>query len=581
MGAVVAGVRRLAVLMLAVLLLLTAAAPARAETTGPRQADVVLLLDRSGSMAANDPGGLAVTGARVFLDMLDPKDRVAVVTFDAGARTLFPLTEVGSGAEARQALESLGRPTGEWTDMRAALEAALNLLPPASADRQPAVLLFTDGKPETQPGGVPDGYRAEMLAAATSLGGRQAPVFSIGLGQADLELLQQVALYTKAESFSASSADQVVKLFADVLGRIKGRHVALSFSEDLAPGVAGQPRTFTVPPYTRLLTLSAAGGTGPVALTGQMPGGGALQSAPGLKFSQGGNYTVYTIPDPVPGTWTVQLAGAGRVEGHAQTESALRLRLLNPPPYSQVGTTGPIEVTVDGDPDAASPLEVWAQAGTGQPVKLTPTEGHHIGELDMADGRLAVWATRAGAEVARQEFRVYPDMALNVTLTKVQHFGKPAPWWRTPLIALAGVASVTALLLGLGALNWRRMQRRDGVLTGRLGTHSLEGRGREQRIGDLARLEARLVARTWPPLHGLYLGRPELQIYIRPLPDVRCEINDRPPGDGRLYHGDEVTLGGETLRFHNPRVARRPAAPRPPRVPRGPKAPGGRPTFRG
>ncbi|HLN63843.1 MAG TPA: vWA domain-containing protein, partial [Symbiobacteriaceae bacterium] len=344
--------RRLLTAVVALLLLTLAVLPARAETTGARHADVVLLLDRSGSMAGNDPGGLTETGARVFLELLDPGDRVAIIAFDTGARTLLPLTQVGDGVAARKALDGMGRPVGEWTDIKAALAAALQQVGAASAERQPAVLLFTDGKPETQPGGVPDGYRAELMATATQLAGRSAPVFSIGLGQADFETLGQLAASTRAESFAARSSDQVVRLFSDVLSRIKERQVALSFSEELAPGAVGEAHTFVVPPYTRMLTLSGVGGTSGVTLSGQQPGGAPLDAAPGLKASRGANYTVYTIPNPAPGTWTVQLAGAGRVEAHAQLDSALRLELLEPQPYSRVPQQGtaPVEVAVAGDP---------------------------------------------------------------------------------------------------------------------------------------------------------------------------------------------------------------------------------------
>jgi Mg-chelatase subunit ChlD len=553
------------------LVLAAAAAPqtARAETApGPLQADVVLLLDRSGSMAKNDPAGLGATGAAVVLNMLDPADRVAVVAFDTTARTLLPLAPVGDGSAARKALGALGKPTGEWTDIKGALQAALDLLGQGQSGRQGAVLLFTDGKPETRADGVPPGYREEMAGAVSRLAGRNIPVFSVGLGQADFETLGQIAQGTKAESFAASSPGQIVQLFTDVLSRIKERQVVLSFSEDLAPGVAGQPHTFQVPPYTRLLTLSGVGAGG-VRLKGQMPGGGPLEAAPGLKVSRGGNYSVYTIASPAPGTWTVQLEGAGRVEAHGQTESALRLQLISPQPYSQVesGKSMSVSVEVAGDPDPQSPLEVWAQAGAGEAVRLDRVAGpRYEGAVPVGDGRLAVWAARAGGEVARREFRLYPMVAAAPGQGQAQ---PPAPSAtaggqagaarrsRPAWLAAAAVA-LAAALLALGTLRWRRLRRSEEALAGRLGSHSLAGRGRVQPIGDVATLEARLVPLGPAALAGLGLVRRQLRIYIRPGPGVRLQINGRPPGDGRLYHGDEVTLGGETYVFQNPQMARRP-----------------------
>jgi Mg-chelatase subunit ChlD len=589
-------------LLLSLTLALAATPPAaRAETApGPLRADVVLLLDRSGSMAGNDPTGLGPTGAEVFLGMLDPNDRVAVIAFDTGARTLLPLSPVGDGSAARMAIKSMGKPTGQWTDIKGALTAALDQLGPGAGGpaaggqaaedqtgqtqaepvRQPAVVLFTDGKPETQPGGVPAGYRDQMAREISRLAGRNIPVFSVGLGQADFDTLNQIALGTKAESFAATSSAQIVQLFTDVLSRIKERQLVVGYSEDLAPGKDGKPHTFQVPPYTRLLTLSGVGAGG-VSLKGQMPGGAALDAAPGVKITRGGNYVVYTIPNPPPGAWVVQLQGTGRVEAHGQAESALRLELISPQPYSQVDQAGPVPVSVEvtGDPDPQSPLEVWAQAGAGAPVRLERTAGgaadgspRYEGRLPMADGHLAIWAARAGSEVARREFRVYPVAATSATspsppkpapaATAGGQVGPPTPpplARKLALAAAAVIAGVAALLLA-GAWRWRRLRRREELLTGRLGGQSLAGRGRVQPIGDLATLEARLVARGPTALAGLGFVPRRTQVFIIRNPGVRLEINGRPPGDGRLYHGDEVTLGGETLVYQNPQAGRRPAA---------------------
>ncbi|HWI64227.1 MAG TPA: vWA domain-containing protein, partial [Symbiobacteriaceae bacterium] len=530
--------------------------------------------DRSGSMLKNDPQGLTDSGAQVFVDMLDPQDRVAIVAFDSDARVLLPLSPVGDGSAARKALGAMGRPVGQWTDIKAALSAALGQLDLSPEFRPPAVLLFTDGKPETQPDGVPAGYAAELAQTVSRLAGRSVPVFTVGLGNADFATLGQIATGTRAEPFTAASPQQAAQIFSDILSRVKERRVTLSFTEDLAPGVAGPVHTFTVPPYTRLLTLSGVA-SGGVKLKGQVPGGGALEAAPGARVSSGANYTVLTVPNPTPGTWSVQLEGSGRAVAQAQTESALRLSLVQPQPYSQVGASTPLAVAVSGDPDPQSPLELWAQAGAGQAVKLTRSGDRYEGRVATGDGRLAVWATRAGGEVARREFRVYPMAGTGATASAELGRQKGRPW------LLAGVitALTAALLLVAGAFNWRRIRRRDEQLAGRLGTHSLNGRGKVQIIGDLARLEARLVPRGWAPLAGLGLARRELQIYIHPTRDVRIQINGRPPGEGRLYHEDEVTLGGETMTYHNPRLPRRPKSDAARRAPFA--RPTGRPTLKG
>lgn len=569
-----------------------------AETSGAPGADIVLLLDRSGSMQKSDPDGLAVTGAKVLLGMLDPADRVAVVAFDTTARTLLPLSAVGDGAPARAAIDRMGKPAGEWTDIKGALARAVGVLDgQAMADRQPAVLLFTDGRPEVQQGGdgLPPGYREELAATISRIAGRNIPVFTVGLGQgADFATMGQIARGTWAEPFAATSATQVVRLFQDVLSRIKERHVAFAVDEELAPGQSGQVHRFQVPPYTRLLTLTAVGGQ--VRIKGEAAGGTPLEQAPGLKSSQGGNYQVVTVPNPAPGDWVVQLEGTGRVEGYGQTESALRLTLTSPQPFSQVaaGKPFPVIVTVDGDPDPQSQLVLTAQDGSGEPVRLERrTAAIFQGELTLLDGRLSVWATRAGSDVARREFRIYPAATPPTVGGAEAEAGRlESHRLRDLALAAAGLAALAGALLGFGGWRWRRRRTRQEVLGGRLGSLSLTGCGREARIGagpvllpghtgarllvgatapfatlearvlattaPLATLEARLAPRRWAPLAGLGLAGSELRIYIHPAPGIRLQVNGRPAADGRLYHGDEVQLGSETYTYNNAALARRP-----------------------
>lgn len=550
---------------LVITLLLALALPVRAEPSAEApHTTAILVLDRSGSMAKNDPHDLAITSARAFVDMLDPADRVAVIAFDSTARTVLPLSEVGDGAGARKALSEIQKPVGQWTDIKGALDATLKTLDGQA--EHPAVLLFTDGKPETQADGVPPGYMGAMDGLVSRLAGRNVPVFTIGLGQADFDVLGAIAAGTRAESFAATSATQVVPLFTQVLSQVKERQMAFTLD------TAGQTRTFQVPPYTRRLTLSAVGSEGAVQLTGTSPSGTPLDQAPGLKTATGANYVVYNIPNPAPGTWTVRLAGAGQVQGQGQLESALRLELQAPQPYSQVPSSGAVPITagVTGDPDPNVPLELWAQAGAAAPVKLEKDGTLYKGKAEMADGKLAVWAIRAGQEVARRTFRVYPTGAAVPNATgpgpAAAPAPEPAPWWP---YALAVLAALAAALMAFGSWNWRRIRRREEVLSGRLGGLVLSGRGREAAIGvgpsmptipaaRLATLEAQLKPSLWTPLSGLGLGRRELQIYIRATPGTRLMINGRPPGDGRLYHEDHIALGNENFAYVNPRLGRKP-----------------------
>lgn len=574
-----------------------------AAQAGAPSADLLLLLDRSGSMRQFDPDNLSLTGAGLLVAMLDPSDRLGLIPFDEGARLLLPLTRLGDGQAARSALARIGPAAGQWTDIRAALEAAGQELDRAgAAGRRQAVLLFTDGYAETGPDGVPPGYMEELFTLVDRLAARGAPVYTVGLGDADHALLGQIAARTGAEAFAAASAPEVVTFFAQVLSSIKERQVLLADEQVLVPGAqpAPQPagagaleRSLVIPAHTRLLTLSATG-SGRLTLEGQMPGGGLLQRSAGLRVARGDGYLVYSLPRPVPGLWQIRLQGEGRVQLYVQVESALRLHLQSPAPFSRVqgGTELEVTVAVEGLDNPAG-LSLWAQDGSSQAVGLQQQGQLFTGPIQVRDGRLQVWAVQGETELTRREFRLYPTPQSGGTGPAGGGAGGgeggPSPVLTRLLTGLAGALLSIGALLGAGALNWRRLRRREERVTGRLGetelrsgTPSLALGARSGPAGPgspagaigpagpdqaLAWLEARLVPLCWPPLSWLGLGGRQLQLFIRPAPGCRVCINGRPPGDGRLYHGDQVQVAGQSLSYWNPKLGRRPAAAHPRRAP--------------
>ena len=66
-----------------------AVAPARREIAGR---NIVLLVDVSGSMASADKLPLLKSGFGLFVDSLDPNDRVAIVTYAGTSGVALPPT---------------------------------------------------------------------------------------------------------------------------------------------------------------------------------------------------------------------------------------------------------------------------------------------------------------------------------------------------------------------------------------------------------------------------------------------------------------------------------------------------------
>ncbi len=151
----------------------------------PQAADIVLLVDRSGSIG---PGGLADAGrqAAAFFDGLNlGRDRVAVIAFDQRAELLAPLGSDRAGLE-----RALNRLTlGPGTALDRAIDAGvahlgLHGLP----DRRRVLVLLSDGV-QTGPRGPDFAIRAADVAR-----GQGIAILTVALGPApDRALLQRIS----------------------------------------------------------------------------------------------------------------------------------------------------------------------------------------------------------------------------------------------------------------------------------------------------------------------------------------------------------------------------------------------------
>jgi Mg-chelatase subunit ChlD len=157
-----------------------------------RHADIVLVIDSSGSMSettsAGGPTKLAAAqdAARSFLGRLvTGRDQAALIQFNTAATVLVPLT--GDIGAVTAGLGTLSQASGTRIDLALDAAAAELVGPNRRADNVPVIILLTDGEPT---GASPEEVR-QAAARAKAAG---ALVFTIGLGQAlDAGLLTDLA----------------------------------------------------------------------------------------------------------------------------------------------------------------------------------------------------------------------------------------------------------------------------------------------------------------------------------------------------------------------------------------------------
>jgi len=184
-------------------------------------ADIILVLDNSGSMKSNDPN--SHTGAFVsdFVKNAPRNSQFAIIIFDEVARLLMPLTPVTAdniNVLLAECLEQLNY-RGRWTNSPAGIERALYELRLNARETSDKIIVFlTDGIVDTGDK-IKDHERSSWLkdnltADATKHGVR---MFCIAFTEkADYILLQTLAQKTNGEYFRASQVEDIKQILGTV-----------------------------------------------------------------------------------------------------------------------------------------------------------------------------------------------------------------------------------------------------------------------------------------------------------------------------------------------------------------------------
>jgi hypothetical protein len=181
--------------------------------------EAVMLFDRSGSMASNDPADDTLAAAREFVNRMDRFGSAWVAAFPGGftSRPTSPVTFYGSGftADKTQLLShiaSVGGPSGDtplWDSMLQSIFKFSTFTPPPGATR--ALLAFSDGE-DTVSTQSPAAVQSNALQ-------RQVKVFAINLRNSSSQRLDSIALATGGAVYSTDDAKKLIAFYG-TLGRL-------------------------------------------------------------------------------------------------------------------------------------------------------------------------------------------------------------------------------------------------------------------------------------------------------------------------------------------------------------------------
>jgi Ca-activated chloride channel family protein len=225
-----------------VLLVIGFAQPAQVERTPKQKATVILTLDISGSMVANDvsPSRLmaAEQAARGFVNALPSGVQLGLVSFSSSSSVLVAPTADRSAVLA--AINNLhaggGTATGDAIGLSLATIKALPAAP--NGQKVPAaVVLMSDGTPTIGHNGVSPQQSVDDAAAAAKDAGVKIDTIAFGTpdgtvvveGQtlsvpSDPAAMAQIASATGGRTFTAQSASELKSVYSQI-GRVVGYDV--------------------------------------------------------------------------------------------------------------------------------------------------------------------------------------------------------------------------------------------------------------------------------------------------------------------------------------------------------------------
>lgn len=229
-----------------------------------KKADVVMTIDKSGSMAQDNKMGAARQAATAFLAQTDPLfSRVALVGFDFAATVIQPLT-----TDRRRLIEQVNTlQASGGTHLVNALEASIDVLvgPDARPDVAKVIVYMSDGR-HTELGSVPIADPPGLAAAIDRARAAGIHVFTIGLGRdADTDNLRRMAT-DGASYFFSPTPGELRDIYVHIARRIEAAELfATAVVTDRVPANmtflpgTGRPVEPAVSPDGRTLTWRLAG----------------------------------------------------------------------------------------------------------------------------------------------------------------------------------------------------------------------------------------------------------------------------------------------------------------------------------
>ena len=271
-------------------------------------ADIVLIIDSSGSMRETDPEKLRIQAAKLFIDLADSDVQIGIVDFDHRANTLAELTFANDDGkrDLKAAVDRIDA-NGD-TDIAGGLQKGAEVLDKSTTfTARRAAVLLTDGfdsNPKTL-----DDYIGKYVANGWS-------VYTIGLdasGSVDRDLLEDIADATLEGEYESVTQGSIQSVYNTILAKITLKSIVLASPSGYINQDQTVEKRVSVDEWVTQanFTLNWIGSTIEMVLVD--PSGTLITpntaATLGIDYQVAPTYVIYTVDNPRQGEWKMRITG--------------------------------------------------------------------------------------------------------------------------------------------------------------------------------------------------------------------------------------------------------------------------------
>ena len=300
--------KRISALLLIVGMVLLTLGTASIGYTQQPLADIVLIIDSSGSMGDNDPNNLRRNAAKFFIELAASNVQIAIVDFNGTAKTFAPLTFADTMGKSRlkQAVDQVDS-DGETDIFLALVQGFEALSDSVDPNAKKAAVLLTDGQNNDTAG--------DPLQTVSSYSRQGWSIYTIVLGDdVDVALLRNIAGSTAEGQYFRVTLDNMQTVYNRIIADITDDSIVRKYEGYINTGqeVSKYAPIDNSIESARFATNYQKGSRMNMLLMDPTGIEITPQSAPltrNITYEASDTYAVYTVDSPKPGKYEMKVIG--------------------------------------------------------------------------------------------------------------------------------------------------------------------------------------------------------------------------------------------------------------------------------